>query len=144
MINVGEDALICDFAETYGILDYRALPPVLAATLCCGLRGDSRVMMLLSGRKMPMMQHLAAMINDWLAHIAWMFSDDGRNGQNHPEQVTKILMGEVKEKEIKAYRSGSEFEAARERILRRIEHGGSGDSICADNSVGGRNRGEAD
>lgn len=135
MINVGEEELICDFAETYGILDYRALPPSLAATLCSGLREDSRVMMLLSGRKISTMTHLVAMINDWVAHIAWMFSSDGQHGTNHPEQVLRALQGEKREKEIKAYRSGNEFQAARERILRRIEHGGSGDSIRADNPI---------
>ena len=38
MLNAGEDELVCDFAETYHILDLRALPVPLAATLAWGLR----------------------------------------------------------------------------------------------------------
>lgn len=44
-----KDALICDLAETYHILDYRALPVPLLATLCSGLRDDSRIKMRLAG-----------------------------------------------------------------------------------------------
>lgn len=33
MLNLSEDALICDFAETYHIYDYRSLPLRLVATL---------------------------------------------------------------------------------------------------------------
>ena len=43
MIETDESALICDFAETYHIYDYRALPVSYAATLAYGLRSDSRI-----------------------------------------------------------------------------------------------------
>ena len=43
MIDLDEDALICDFAETYHIYDYRSLPASMAATLAVGLRDDSRI-----------------------------------------------------------------------------------------------------
>lgn len=43
MILTDEDALICDFAETYNVLDYRALPLRTAATLASGLRADARI-----------------------------------------------------------------------------------------------------
>ena len=52
MISLDESALICDFAETYHILDYRALPLKLAAVLACGLRDDSRIKMKLAGMKL--------------------------------------------------------------------------------------------
>ena len=41
MIATDEDALICDFAETYHIYDYRSLDVEYAATLAYGLRDDS-------------------------------------------------------------------------------------------------------
>ena len=41
--------MICDLAETYHILDYRALPVKLLATLCCGLRDNSRVKIQIAG-----------------------------------------------------------------------------------------------
>ena len=37
MIALDQNALICDFAETYGIYNYRALPVSLLATLAVGL-----------------------------------------------------------------------------------------------------------
>lgn len=43
MINTDEDALICDFAETYHIYDYRSLPLHMAGIFACGLRPDSRI-----------------------------------------------------------------------------------------------------
>lgn len=38
MVAVDEEALICDFAETYNILDWRELPCRTAAILASGLR----------------------------------------------------------------------------------------------------------
>lgn len=43
MILTDEDALICDLAETYHVLDYRSLPLLTAATLASGLRSDARI-----------------------------------------------------------------------------------------------------
>ena len=51
MISLDEDALICDFAETYHIYDYRNIPASLAATLAAGLRDDSRIKMKMSDRR---------------------------------------------------------------------------------------------
>ena len=36
MIAVDENALICDLAETYGIYNYRQLPPTLVAVFSLG------------------------------------------------------------------------------------------------------------
>ena len=44
-----ESALICDMAETYHVLNYRALPVQTLATLCSGLRENSRVKMQVGG-----------------------------------------------------------------------------------------------
>ncbi len=43
MITTNEDALICDLAETYGLLDYRAHGARLIATLAAGLRPGARI-----------------------------------------------------------------------------------------------------
>lgn len=43
MLATDRDALICDLAETYRVLDYRALPVELLATLAAGLRQDARI-----------------------------------------------------------------------------------------------------
>lgn len=64
MIRLDEDALICDFAETYHIFDFRALPASLAATLAVGLRDNSRVKLKLSDRKASVDTILLAGIMD--------------------------------------------------------------------------------
>jgi len=43
MIATDEDALVCDLAETYHVLDYRMLPLKTAAALASGLRSDARI-----------------------------------------------------------------------------------------------------
>ena len=43
MVAADEDALRCDFAQTYHILDYRRLPLRTAAVFAWGLGEDSRV-----------------------------------------------------------------------------------------------------
>ncbi len=43
MLAVDRDALVCDLAETYGILDLYAHPAQLIATLAAGLRENSRI-----------------------------------------------------------------------------------------------------
>lgn len=48
MMNISEDALICDLAETYHIYDMRSLPLRTVATLSAGLREDSRIVLLAS------------------------------------------------------------------------------------------------
>lgn len=54
MMATDEDALICDFAETYHIYDYRQLKPSYAATLAAGLREDSRIRTILGGLPVQM------------------------------------------------------------------------------------------
>lgn len=42
-VYAGEEALICDLAETYHILDYKQLPLRTVAVLASGLRQDARI-----------------------------------------------------------------------------------------------------
>ena len=58
MVASDEDALICDFAETYHILDYKALPLKLRATLASGLRDSSRSKLILHGREYAFMDEV--------------------------------------------------------------------------------------
>lgn len=43
MIHADEDALICDLAETYHVLEYRRLPLMTVAALASGLRAGARI-----------------------------------------------------------------------------------------------------
>jgi hypothetical protein len=113
MITVGEDELICDLAETYGIYEYRAYSPLYIGTLAAGLRDDSRIKMKVSGERLSISQLLAAMTVDKLANLVWMQSKDGVKGRNKPVSVVEQLRGSVKKpKEIHGFDSPEEFQKA--------------------------------
>lgn len=113
MITVGEDELICDLAETYGIYEYRVYSPLYIGTLAAGLRDDSRIKMQMSGEKITISQLLAAMTVDKLANLVWMQSQDGVKGRNKPVSVVEQLRGSAsKPSEIHGFDSPEEFQKA--------------------------------
>ena len=113
MITVGEDELICDLAETYGIYEYRAHSPLYIGTLAAGLRDDSRIKMKVSGERLSISQLLAAMTVDKLANLVWMQSKDGVKGRNRPVSVVEQLRGSAsKPSEIHGFDSPEEFQKA--------------------------------
>ena len=75
--------LICDFAETYHVLDYKELPPATAAALLVGLGEDSRVKKYLSGNKISLKEALLAVIADRLNFIAWTKTEDAHRGRRY-------------------------------------------------------------
>lgn len=120
MIHEDEDALICDLAETYRVFDYRALPVRLLATLCCGLREDSRIRMKLSGMKVSMEIVLLAAAVDKLSFLAWSRTKDAEEGRNRPSSIVSILTGHAEEKDILAFETAEEFEMAKAKAQGRI------------------------
>jgi hypothetical protein len=106
-----EDALICDLAETYHILDYKGLPPSLVATLACGLRDNSRVMMHFSGNNITFERLLMARIADDSAFLAWSKTKDAQKGHGRPQSIVQALTGR-KEKDFETYQSPDDFKAA--------------------------------
>ena len=119
MIRTDETALICDMAETYGVLDWRALPLKTAAALACGLRDDSRIKMKISGLPADRMTLLAAIIADRLTFLAWAKTKDGAKNRNRPGSIFARIMsiGKEPEKDFNVYRTPEEFEEARRRAL---------------------------
>lgn len=113
MMRIGKDELICDLAETYHIMNYKELPLETLATLSCGLRADSRIMMKISSRKLPSDITLLAAITDRLSLLLWAQSKDGQKGVNKP----KLLLGE-EDKEVMTFGSGEEFEQYRAKLLK--------------------------
>ena len=109
MIAADEDALICDFAETYHVYDYKALPVSYAAALACGLGPDSRIKMVISGIKIPTDVALQAGIIDRLSLLLWMQTEDGTKGRNRPKSLLDELTREKQENQIAAFASGDEF-----------------------------------
>lgn len=110
IVNACPDELVCDMAETYGVMDWRSLPLVTAATLAQGLRPSSRVAKALTGNSADDRTMLLAVIADRVGHIAWMFSEDGQNGKNHPPSLLEVLTGTTKP--VEGYDTGEDFLAA--------------------------------
>ncbi len=121
MIALDEDALICDLAETYGILSYRSLPADLVAKLSVGLRADSRIKMKLNKIEVPVQTLLLAGILDKLAFLAWAKTTDGSNNINRPFSIVKKILDKETDKEtdIVAFTSGEEFDEARKVFIKR-------------------------
>ena len=76
MIELDEDALICDLAETYQIFDYRSLPVQLVATLSVGLRDNSRIKLRLADSEVSLETLILASIADNLTLLRLGFSKD--------------------------------------------------------------------
>ena len=114
MIRDDEDALICDFAETYHIYDYRSLPASLAATLAAGLRDTSRIATNTTEAKASTANTILAIIADHLAAIRHILGDD-----TEIPSVTGALYQLDQEEptdKVNAYDSGSDFMAAWQAI----------------------------
>lgn len=120
MVTTDESALICDFAETYHILDYRALPLRLAAVLASGLRDNSRIKMIMSETKVEREQMLLAAAVDRLSMLVWAKTKDAAKNRNKPKMILDILTGEkVTNDDLQTFETADEFEAARKRILEK-------------------------
>lgn len=88
---VDEVSLICDFAETYHIYDYRSLSVEMAAALFVGLRADSRIKMKLSGLKYDIRTLLLAGILDVVSGLA--------SWKDRPKSILKTMLGETEEED---------------------------------------------
>ena len=119
MVAVGEEDLICDFAQTYHVLDWRALPPKTAAALAAGLPPDSRVMRRLTGERVSLTDALLAAALDRLKLLVWQNTEDGRSGRNVPPSTYDALTGRGEPtKRVRGFRTSEDFEAARARIIK--------------------------
>lgn len=117
MIATDRNALLCDFAETYGVLDIGALPVQTAAVLAAGLRDDSRIKMKLSGVAVRSELLLLAAAVDRLSFLVWSKTEDAETGENCPGSIVDLLTGKPDEGELEAYDTAEEFEKARADIL---------------------------
>ena len=94
MIAEDEDALSCDFAETYHILDFRALPARRAALLASGLGPGSRIVRKLAGMSAPLETLLLAAIADALRILVWQNTKNGLEGIDPPASILDSLRGQ--------------------------------------------------
>lgn len=119
MIATDEDALVCDFAETYQVFDYKSLPARLVATLAAGLRDNSRIKTKMAGVPCSNETLLLAMAVDRLSLLFWAKTEDGQKNRNRPESIYMRILGlnEKPENNVVAFANGCDFEAARQKIL---------------------------
>ena len=123
MVRLDESALICDFAETYHILDWRALPLQTAAVLAAGLRENSRIKMRIAESEISPELALMAATVDRLSMLVWAKTEDAQKGRNRPESILAKLTNrntngeKVTDSGVRVFRTAEEFEAARKRIL---------------------------
>lgn len=109
-------------AETYGVLDYEALPLKTAAALCYGLRDTARVKMKMAGMQAGFDRQLLAIIADRLGLLWWAKTEDARKNRNRPPSILSMLTGEETGK-TQSFASADAFEAARNRIIKEAaEH----------------------
>lgn len=116
MISADEDALVCDFAETYQVFNYKALPVKLAATLAAGLREDSRIRLALSDMKVSPDTMLLAAIADRLGILIWQKTKDAEKGRNRPKSIIESL--QPRQTDVSTFATGEEFIKARENLLK--------------------------
>lgn len=119
MLATDADALTCDMAETYGILDWHTLPLPLAAVLAAGLRENSRIRMKMSGARADPETMLLASITDRVGLLVWQNTEDARHGRGCPPSVFNLLLGieSGQSGPVTGYATPEEYEAARTRIL---------------------------
>ena len=104
-----EGELLCDLLEVYHILDYRALSPVMVATLFCGLRDDSRSKMAISGQKHSFDRLLLARLVDDVAFIAWTHTKDAEKNKNRPKPILQELLGIENAEKCESFHTADDF-----------------------------------
>lgn len=90
------------------MLDWRALPLRLAATLAAGLPETSRSLRKAAGRTVDFETELLAYAADRLTQVLWWLHND----TSKPPSVLADLCGEADTSNVQCYASPEEFEAA--------------------------------
>lgn len=119
MLAADRDALVCDLAETYGILEYRALPAGLLAVLASGLRENARIRQTLAAQPADTHTLLLAAMVDRLSFLAWAQTKQAQQGTGRPPSVLQALLGQPHAPGGPvAFDTAADYEAARARILK--------------------------
>ena len=117
MVAADENALICDFAETYHIYDWRQLPARFVATLAAGLGPDSRIIRKLSGVPARLDHLLLAIIADACTLSVWQRSKAAAEGTPPPPSLYQTLFGRRDAGRQGGFADGAEFDAWREKMI---------------------------
>lgn len=119
MLNVDENALECDLAETYHIYNYRELPLKKVALFSVGLRENSRIKLRISNQKYMLSDLLLANAVDRLSLLIWIVTGAKKNKQ--PDLITpKMSIENCKDDSTMVFTSGEDFERKRKEILEKM------------------------
>ena len=121
-MELDEDALICDLAETYNIYDMYQHPCALIATLAAGLRDDSRIKTKQSGLRVSPELFALGVMADRLSTLVWFKTEDGHRGVNRPVSILKMLCGEQEgNNSSRTFSSGEDFQREWARLTGKEE-----------------------
>lgn len=113
MWSTDRDAVICDLAETYHLLDYKSIPVELLATLCAGLHDDSRIKLKLAGLRRIAPVFAYVHMADTLTVILHAIT----GSKSTPKLYEEIMIDKQLTKKTTGFSSIEEFEKARQRFL---------------------------
>lgn len=119
MLSTDEDLFICDMAETYHILDYKALPVELLAVLASGLRENSRIKMKIAGINYIPPEVVLPQMADCLLLIL--------KGLSGNKKVDRLMMDILYDKNLskkpaEGFDSGADFDIAWKQLT-GVQHG---------------------
>lgn len=117
MIHADENKLLCDFAETYHVFNWRSLPVGTAAALAVGLPETSRIKRHLSGARVGLNTLLLAVIADRLGFLAWAKTKDAQHNRNRPQSIFEMLTDKESKEIQRAFSSADDFEAAKAKLM---------------------------
>lgn len=120
MINVDEDALVCDLAETYHIYNYKSLPVKTVAILASGLRDDSRIKLKLNKQRVSNTDLLLSVIADRLGLLLSVFSGTPVE-EFFIDSVFEELHIEKPKSNVMHYGTVEEFEKARSKFIKKTQ-----------------------
>lgn len=124
MLKTDKDALECDFAETYHVYDFEKIGLRRSSIYAYGLPDTSRIKRLMADQKVPLDTYLTSLAVDALQLLVWSKTKDAQHGTNRPKPVARLLTSnKVDKQETKTYKSGQEFEQARQAIISSLRKG---------------------
>lgn len=105
--------MVCDLAETYGVLDYRKVPTRTLGALVVGLGSESRLGRELAGIKASPDHILLGRIYDAVNILLYSYTKDAKTGRNRPESYVERLIEKKSEKDdVEKFRTGADFDKA--------------------------------
>lgn len=113
MLGEDQDALICDMAETYHVLDIWALPVTLLATLASGLRENSRIKSKLAGIHVMPLEMVVPHISDVLTIVY------GKKDADLTLFTDLMFEHEEKSNNLRTFDTGEDFLAEWQRLCKK-------------------------